>query len=645
MPNTTLLYILPDVTYCAELLPTKKEFTYAIQSFRQVNGEFLDENEFLAENIDKLFSKFEGEEFASLVLPDFLFTNTIVTVKESEEKAVVVYLKKELLPSLGLTTDTHYINTFVLTQLKGESKVQISALEKSVLAPIRVSAASHNITFNGATALSWSAKSIISLEPSISIMQVGTKLYSALHYIGIDQTTVAELDEIPNIIETIKTLKGGQPSIQTIYLLSNAIVEEQLTEQLKSTLPIQQLATFKEEDAKMPSYIKHVIESGMKTLSIPEYLAPLFEIEAPTQEDKDLVENGKSAVVSVDSEEDQDEAATVSKENESDSEPTVEALPTPTLPAALTATPMLAVKQLDLSMDTPQEEIVPSNEKLIEHPPKVEIVEVPAVIPATLEEVETEDRADEELDSTEIEKETNISKPLPQAPMAQTELAHKESSMSTTEKETKDTVQEQEKESELPDSGVIDLRKFSTDTHAKEKEATQEHHKTVIKNNSGISSMLRMVFITLAVFFATVAIGVGAGLGLLKMTQEETDTPAVVVEAPEPTPEASESATIEEVVFDPTGDYTILVVNATTKAGYAGTIKTELTELGFTSVDAANAKGEYEEVGTFVLSDEEIPGLKTFLEEETELTITFDTENKKQEDATGKYDFVIVLAE
>jgi len=285
MPSNKLLYILPDVTYFAELLPTKKEFTFAVQSFRQVNGEFLDDTEFLPENVDKLFSKFKGENFTSLILPDFLFTDTIVSVKETDEKAVIVHLKEKLLPSLGLTTDSHYVNTFVLNQFKGESKVQISAIEKSLLAPIRVSAKNHDVSFEGVTALSWSAKSIISLEPSISILQVGSKLYSSLHYIGIDQTTVAELDEISNIIETIKTLKGGEPSIQTIYLLSNAIVEEELTDKLKSILPIQQLASFKEEDAKMPSYIKYIIESGMKTLSIPDYLAPSFEIEKATAED------------------------------------------------------------------------------------------------------------------------------------------------------------------------------------------------------------------------------------------------------------------------------------------------------------------------------------------------------------------------
>jgi len=52
MLNTEkLLYILPDLTYLAELLPGKKEHTYTIQSFKQINGNFLDDNEFISANI------------------------------------------------------------------------------------------------------------------------------------------------------------------------------------------------------------------------------------------------------------------------------------------------------------------------------------------------------------------------------------------------------------------------------------------------------------------------------------------------------------------------------------------------------------------------------------------------------------------
>ena len=140
MLNTKkLLYILPDLTYSAELLPGKKEHSYAIQSFRQINGEFINENEFISNNIQKLFTKIDKEDY-HLILPDFLFTNTIVNVDDDSETKTIDYVKKQLLPDLNLSKETHEIEITVLTSFKGKSKVQISAIEKELLSPIRIAA-------------------------------------------------------------------------------------------------------------------------------------------------------------------------------------------------------------------------------------------------------------------------------------------------------------------------------------------------------------------------------------------------------------------------------------------------------------------------------------------------------------------------
>src|SRR5947207_766394 len=134
------LYILPDSAYIAELLPAKKPHTFAIQAFRQINGEFINEDDFIEENIDKLIKKIDPEEY-HLILPDFLFTNTIVDVVQTNEDEVKKYLKETLLPSLNLSKETHEIDTFILTQYQGKSKVQLSALEKSILTSIQKAAA------------------------------------------------------------------------------------------------------------------------------------------------------------------------------------------------------------------------------------------------------------------------------------------------------------------------------------------------------------------------------------------------------------------------------------------------------------------------------------------------------------------------
>jgi hypothetical protein len=277
------LYILPDSAYIAEVLPAKKPHTFAIQAFRQINGEFLDDNEFLASNVEKLIKKIEPDEY-HLILPDFLFTNTIVDIHQTEESEVKKYLRDVLLPSIDLSKGTHEIDTFILTQHQGKSKVQLSALEKSLMAPIQKAAAEQRVSITHVSPLSWTIKSVVSLEPSISTIQIGGMLYLAQHYIGVDQSVSFPIEEIDNIVETVKTLKGAEPNTQTMYLLTNALVESALKEKLSGTLPIQQLANAAEEQEGIPSYLKQIIEAGAKTLDIADYPVPRFELGKYTGE-------------------------------------------------------------------------------------------------------------------------------------------------------------------------------------------------------------------------------------------------------------------------------------------------------------------------------------------------------------------------
>src|SRR5690606_1137018 len=91
------------------------------------------------------------------------------------------------------------------------------------------------------------------------------------------------------------------------------------------------------------------------------------------------------------------------------------------------------------------------------------------------------------------------------------------------------------------DSEEVDLSQFAqkagSDQDEKQPDAPitkPAPKKDIIKNSSGIGNMLKMVFITLAVFAATVAIGIGVGLGLLSVANNGT-TPA-----PTPTPTVEE---------------------------------------------------------------------------------------------------------
>lgn len=664
MLNTKkILYILPDLTYVAELLPAKKEHTFSIQSFKQINGEFINDNEFLPASIEKLFSKLEKEEY-HLILPDFLFINTIVSVEGTSKTTVLEHVEKKLLPDLKLSKDTHDIELNVLTSFKGNSKVQISAIEKSILAPLRAMVKKTDVKISAVSSLSWSIKAIVSLEPSITVLQMGSILYAAQHYIGVDQASNFPLDKYDSIVETIKTLKGAEPSIQSVYLASSALVEDNIKDKLSETLPIQQLATYKEEDTKMPSYIKFIIESTMRTLSISDFPVPKFELGKPTEEDLKSISSSKTKIKEEVKEEDTkqedlpeptkkeieiekpSEDETKQEEETSTSSKTVEPaqsdLPAPAIAPVVTP---------ELGEDTKEEPMAKDDKKEKEE----ELPSIPE-IDTTSEESKDEDA---QIKPLQEEKDEQQDKEV-----VKEEDTKKETK--TEETESEDTPKDEPKKEE---KGEIDLSQFvSKDTTKEDKEDGElaiekdddatpgkadipsiknidKSEKKVIKNSSGVNNMLKMVFITIAVFFITIAIGVGVGLGLLKMSdkQPEETTPVVVSETPE-SPEPTQTPTpTPEVVEINKDDLSILVVNATTKAGYAGTVKGLLEDAEITDVTAANAKGEYSEGTDYLLLTEENQELQKLLEESTDLTFQTSMEIDV-EDSASKYDAVIVLA-
>ena len=274
-----LLYLLPDVAYAAELVPSSEGSGYVVRDYLQVNGEFMNENEILEGSLKKLVEKVQPHAY-ELILPDFLFTNTVVTVDKTGEEAVSQHVLEELAPSLDISAKNYDIQTFMLTELKGSSRAQLSALELSVLDPLKkVFNQGSGPSIRNVYPLSWTLKSLISLEPSISVIQLGAYLYLAQHYIGVDQANNAEVEDVDKLVETIKTLKGAEPSIQTVYLLSSSLVEEKLEAGLKATLPLQQLVDDSEE-SEMPSYVKQVLEASAKTLSVTDYKVPVFAMGA-----------------------------------------------------------------------------------------------------------------------------------------------------------------------------------------------------------------------------------------------------------------------------------------------------------------------------------------------------------------------------
>jgi hypothetical protein len=97
-------------------------------------------------------------------------------------------LKDHLLVDLKINEEDFYLHTTVLSNYGGAFKVQLTALEKGIVLPL-AKALKNNIEvkITAIAPLSFSIKSLVSLEPSVSILQISRELYLAQHYIGVDQ--------------------------------------------------------------------------------------------------------------------------------------------------------------------------------------------------------------------------------------------------------------------------------------------------------------------------------------------------------------------------------------------------------------------------------------------------------------------------
>ncbi len=721
LDTSKLLYILYDTAIWTELLPGKSDNKYEIQAFRQINGQYFDKREFIEENVVKLIDKLEEtKEQFSLVLPDEFFTNTILDFKSSSEAKVKKYIKDKLIPEIGLTEDTHIIEAYVLTEHRGNYKIQVSALEKSLLSPLYKAIEKNNYKIDKIFPLSWTLKSVISLEPSLLLAQVEKHVYLSLQFIGVDQTISASVDKLNKIVETVKTLKGSEPSIQNLYLLTDEDVETDLKEELKDILPIQQLAKQGKKKSKIIYYLKEIIENSIKTISVKDYQVPEFtmpksikdqptkkkeeEKKEVTQKDEDNTVEKKESVklqeketASTDKEnkdrESDKKEETSDKKQESEEEKKDEKQDTkqeitetdsvdkaasmvkePSLPKPTIKTEKESNSEEDNKKESEEEKKADNeSEKKEEEKQESEVIDLDKELSLDDETNSNFDKSDEK----EKKSETQESQKKVEVEQSVENTKPKVASESDTDdkKEQNNSVDNQDKEDEEDeeDEDTIDLNQFiqpaTSDEEEKisdtdeekepeldvKSESKKEEKKQdqIIKNDDGLGHTMKIILIGLISFLITIAIGVGVGYGLLKLSDKDKNPPAEneqVVDATDnqdQEPTTAPTATVEPTKAPELDKekISVLVVNDTTIAGYAGKMSDKLDEAGYKIVDAKNAKGDYDQ-GFYLLAQKEDEQLLEALTKDLDLDkgdVEY-TQGYKIEDPSGKYDVVVVLA-
>ncbi len=629
-----ILLILPDVAFAAELLPGKQPNTFSIQTCSQYLSPFIEGTKFNTEKLVKLFQKLEKDEPYALVLPDGLFFNKIVSVSKESDSAIKEELKGTILPSLNLDSETYELITTVLNQHKGETRIQISAQAKTVLGPVRAVAEKTGISIQSITPISFALKSIISLEPSASAVQLGGSLYIAQHYIGISDCQQVPIADVPKAVEIIKQFKKNEPSTMTVYALTNPLIGSQLKEGLKQIVPLQQMSEVA-EGSKLPGAVTTTIESIARSLAITDFPIPLFSLGKATREELDALIIPETTDADADEMDESESTVEPAESEKADVAP--DEADKPEKPADEPAASAPAdIFDEDKDSTSTEENVA---ERIAELQDAVEVSDLPkpssvggaAAVAAAATVVA--DGPAIKLDALSELK--NTATPKPELIVGQ----------------VKDL------EDDMVDKvGVFGSKAESTlDLRALTKAQSSPSTDTVkpVQNKDGGKNMTKMILTTLGVFVVTLAVGVGIGFFLINQGKNvETETPEVTVEAtPAPTPEipvASESAEATSSATLTAAEkaaVNVLVVNATSKGGYAGTIRTRVVNGGFTKVTAGNAQGEYTKTGNFVFMKEGSTALRTALESATQLELTEDADLAAAEDAAGTYDVVLVLNE
>jgi len=636
-----ILYILPDLAYLAEFLPGKQPNTFTVQSFKQFNGKLMDAHKLIFHNIEKLAKRVqekvvEGE--LAVVLADEIFTNTIISVEKKTEAEVKDHLQEEVIPSLHITRESHLIETYILSEYKGVFKVQLSTVQHSALAPLTQAFADQKVKINKIYPLSWTLKSIISLEPSASLVEMGNNLFLAKHYIGVDQPMVDTVENLDRFVEAIKTLKGAEPNMQTIYLLSSKEVEEQLKEKLGELIPVQQVAQEGGSDPNLPGYIEKAMSLAMRTISIDEFEIPEFKPTDVKVSEEILAELNQASELEEDLEEEvaQTEGSVL--------------LPKPGEKQAEIVEPETEESEIS---DEVEDSTVETEVEVIDS--EIEKKESSdAEFSNVIDDADEKDQPDEtvvdsaEMPTIETSSETSsrFYKPA-EEPEKTTES--KETPVVTTVVPAEKEPSEIEQDDNLL---AVDLSQFSSKSKTSELPAThivptkeKTAMKQTIKNDDGTGNLFKVILVGFGTIVLTVAIGVTIGFSVFKLFQPGStrtsipEEPEIQVEEPEPVEEPSPTPMPEA----DRESYSIKVVNATTKAGYAGQFANSLKEKGYAKVEAKNAVDDYEP-GYYLLMTERDDVLLTTLEQDLEVELSFSPEIVT-EDPQEQFDAVLVLAE
>jgi len=544
-----------------------------------------------------------------VVISDDIFHHHITDFKPDSGTTLEAHISKTVSEVFDQYKEPLHVVTLDLAKTSKLQTVQITATSKENLRIIKSSADAAGVHIESLIPASFVVKAFVSVDPSLFILQTPQSFLVTSHYIGVDYATRVEGSAIADVAAEVKKLKKEHPHLQHSYLALDATNNEEIITTIEEVLPTQAVEMKKvEAEADTPAFFK-LIAVGFKEVTENDFPLPKLEL--------DLVQTGETPAVVVPTQ----TPKVVEQEPEVKTEPELAIekpevpLQKPVMPVP-TPEPAPSVEPVVVPTPSPVPAVaapVVAAAATIATPTIVKAVEPVTTIP-NIEKLEQQKTA--AVIATPVIAPTPAIIPKPTTPIITIPVT---------------SIKPPEKTINLQPAAPVEspLKKTGPLT---------------TKKKSGMFS-----YILLAVGIAVVISLIGGGIVISQQALNEkgglknpiaSATPPVSEVTPEPTPEPT--ATPEPV---DKADISILVVNATKIAGKAGTIASNLKKAGFTTVDTGNAKDTYEDAGTFIMaSDKENESVLTEIKTATKLSID-SIEFSQKEDASKKYDYVIVLNE
>lgn len=633
--STNLAFLLPSVAYLLELVPAKGTTNFQVQNVREIRGSFCSDGVWQGENVKKLASKLEAAQY-TVALPDTVFQQFVFEVEAGSESEAHKKALRHMREAYEIDDAVTFCHLFLLSTHRGKYTFQLVSLPQKSARLFYDAFSAQSEHIKAITPLSWLMKAFVSLEPSLTLAQVGQDVSVARHYIGIDRTFSGATTQPTALAEYLKKQKAEDAQLQTLYLVADDETERMVKKELNKVIPIQQLIADDEAVEGLPASVKFLAEQAARTLSLTELKLPLIKVEelehtASASDAPEELETISSSTHSS-SEAPEDDASPMSKAS----------LPAPTLPkpgAAPAVVPAAAVpptlSMASESLTESEPEIKKSTPAPVLHSESLDLDALPSTPaptveadePDELEEVEDAAPQPSFYDKVHTSAQPSAFSPSPAA------KAVNEAELATAVSQTLG------KPMGAPASAAHSVGTPSN---------SHPSSKIIIQNSNDASELLKIIGLTVGVIIVTVIAGLGIGYALLsfslspqQIAVEPASSPsASSTPAAQASPSPSPSPSAEPIAKD---KLQILVVNATTTAGKAGKYKTSLEQAGFKNITVGNAKGKYE-AGTYFLMKTESTALEAELEKALSVTGTVQ-KGVKTEDAAEQKDVVVVIAE